>query len=110
MLKIQCPQCKKSFLWSDDMPTSGKCPTADCNWQYDIHAALKSNIESRAGAEGKKSLYCPACGAEVSSRFTICPHCRCIVLGSKSLKKRYIFLAVCIALILLSLIVKYVVR
>lgn len=110
MLKIHCPVCKKAFLWTDDMPTQGKCPNTDCEWNYDIHSALKQNIDRLSGAAEKKLLLCPSCGEEISSGFTICRHCRHIVLGTKVFKKSYFFVAICILLIILSLILKYLVK
>ncbi|MGV8057220.1 MAG: hypothetical protein AB2L12_04155 [Smithellaceae bacterium] len=110
MLKIHCPVCKKSFLWTDDMPVQGKCPNADCEANYDVHSALKQNIGRHAVVEEKKLLLCPSCGEEISSGFTICRHCSYVVLGAKFFRKSYFFMWVCIFLILLSLILKYLVK
>jgi hypothetical protein len=110
MLKIHCPECKKNFFWTDDMPAQGKCQNADCEWHYDVHSALKQNIDRQKTTTGKNILLCPSCGEEISSRFTICPHCSNVVLGTKIFKKRYFFMAVCIGLIGLSLILKYMVK
>jgi hypothetical protein len=112
MLKIQCPECNKNFLWTDDMPADGKCPTADCSWQYNIHDQLKQNIDKRETAEiiSAKKLLCPSCSEEIVSKFTICRHCGMVVMGAKFFKKTSFFLAICIVLIVLSLILKYVVK
>jgi hypothetical protein len=111
MLKIQCPECNKNFLWTDDMPTEGKCPTADCSWQYNIHAQLKRNI-AKHEAPGiiSTKLSCPYCSEEIPAKFTICRHCGKVVLGGKFFKKASFFLTICIILIVLSLILKYVVK
>jgi hypothetical protein len=111
MLKIQCPECKKSFLWTDDMPAEGKCPNTDCDWQYNINSALKNNIEKREDKTAKpKSLSCPFCNKVIFSRLCVCRHCGHIVLGNKVFKKSYFFVAICLILILLSLILKYMVK
>jgi predicted nucleic acid-binding Zn ribbon protein len=111
MLKIQCPECNKSFLWTDDMPATGKCPIPDCNGRYDIHSELKRNISRRGTAvEQKTTLHCPFCSGIISSGFTICPHCSRIVAGTRAFRKSYFFLAVCIILILLYLVFKYLVN
>lgn len=109
MLKIHCPECDKSFLWTDDMLTEGKCPTVDCDWQYDIHTELRRNIDQRGTTVKQKSLHCPFCSEKISSRFTVCGNCGRIVMGTKAARKSYLFLAACITLILMSLIIKYLV-
>jgi hypothetical protein len=110
MLKVKCPQCNKDFFWSDDMPTKGKCATQNCNWEYNIHAELKRNINQREAVkvDGKR-LRCPFCNEEISSHLTICRHCGYIIWGSKVIKKTYFFIAVCLILIVLSIILKYLV-
>jgi hypothetical protein len=107
MLQIHCPVCKKSFLWTDDMPVEGKCPNADCKGNYDIHFALKQNIDRHAPQTVKDILLCPSCGGEIFSRFTLCRHCNQVVLGARFFKKSYLFMSVCIILILLSFIFRY---
>ena len=110
MVKIQCPECDKSFLWTDDMPATGKCPIPDCNGSYDIHSALQRNLSRRGTpAEQKINLHCPFCSGIIASRFTVCPQCSRIVAGTRDIRKSYFFLAVCLILILLSLILKYLV-
>ena len=109
MLKIQCPECNNNFLWTDDTPTEGKCPAVDCNWQYNIHAELKRNIAQRVKAEViSPQLSCPSCHEQIKSKITICRHCGRMVIGEKFFKKSSFFLAICITLIVLSLILKYV--
>jgi predicted RNA-binding Zn-ribbon protein involved in translation (DUF1610 family) len=110
MLKINCPECNKDFFWTDDMPVQGKCLNPDCEANYDIHSALKQNIDKHTATEEKKILQCPSCGEEISSRFTVCRHCSHIVLGTMSFRKSYFFIAVCIFLIGLSLILQYLVK
>ncbi|MGD0022536.1 MAG: hypothetical protein ABSC54_09555 [Smithellaceae bacterium] len=110
MLEIQCPQCTKSFVWTDNMPAQSKCPTLDCSWHYNIHAELKRNIARRETKVEPKTLLCPFCEREITSKFTICPHCGQIVLGSKASRKSYFFLAVCLILIILSLVFKCLVK
>jgi len=110
MLKIQCPQCTKSFVWTDNMPAQSKCPTLDCNWHYNIHDELKRNITRRETEVEPKTLLCPYCQGKITSKVTICRHCGQIVLGSKASRKSYLFLAVCLILIILSLIFKHLVK
>ncbi|MGA2525578.1 MAG: hypothetical protein ABSF79_03045 [Smithellaceae bacterium] len=110
MLKIQCPQCNKSFVWTDNLPAQNKCPTLDCNWHYNIHTELERNITRRETKVEPKTLLCPFCQGKITSKFTICRHCGQIVLGSKASRKRYFFLAVCLLLIILSLIFKCLVK
>jgi hypothetical protein len=110
MLKIHCPECNRSFFWTDDMPTQGKCPTLDCDRHYDIHAELKRNVNKSEPQEKSKALHCPSCEGEIVSRLTICPHCNLIVLGSSTLKKSSLFIAICLILIVLFLIFQYWVK
>jgi hypothetical protein len=110
MLKIQCPECNKSFFWTDNMPTQGKCPTLDCDWHYNIHAELKRNVTRQETKVELKTLYCPFCQREITSKFTVCPHCDQIVLGNNAFKKIYFFVAACLILIVLFLIFKYWVK
>jgi hypothetical protein len=110
MLKIQCPVCEKSFFWTDDMPAQGKCPNTDCEGIYDIHSALKQNIDRHTGVARGNILRCPFCKEEISSRFTICRHCNHLVLRTVAMKKSYVFVAVCILLIGFSLILQLLVK
>jgi hypothetical protein len=110
MLKINCPVCKKSYFWTDDMPIQGKCPNPDCEAHYDIHSALKQSIDKHTATLGEMILRCPSCGEEIFSGFTVCRHCNNIVLGTMSFRKSYLFVAVCIFLIGLSLIIQYLVK
>jgi len=110
MLKIQCPKCNKSFLWTDEMPTQGKCPSPNCEWIYDIHKELGRNVAHHEIKTESEVLRCPFCRNEISSRFTICSNCGRIVLGNNALRKSYIFLAVCLILFLLSFIFNYLVK
>jgi predicted nucleic acid-binding Zn ribbon protein len=106
MLKIRCPECTRPFIWTDDMPLKGKCPNPDCEGGYDVHQALKENLAAWDPAVAD-SLRCPACGQTIPSRWGLCPHCGKVVAGSRSLRKRDIFLVVVIILLVLSLFVRY---
>lgn len=110
MLKIHCPVCKQAFIWTDDMPVRGKCRNPDCEAGYDVHSALKQNVERISAAAEKKKFLCPSCGGEISSRFTICRHCSNVVLGAKFFGKSCFFTAACIFLIVLSFILKHLVK
>ena len=108
MLRIHCPQCKKSFFWTDDMPTQGKCVNPDCGWHYNVRAELKKNLSLPATEEKKaKPLLCPSCQGEINARISICPNCGYIVLGRTAVRKSAAFLYICLLLIILSLIFKY---
>lgn len=108
MLKIHCPQCKKSFFWTDDMPIKGKCVNPDCGWHYNVRDELKKNLSPPDAEEKKaKPLLCPFCGEQITSRITICPNCSHIVMGKRHFKKSWAFLYLCLILIILSLILKY---
>ncbi len=73
MLKIQCPQCNKSFVWTDSMPAQDRCPTLDCTWHYDIHDELKREFGQRKiETVEPKTLLFPFCQGEITSKFTIC--------------------------------------
>jgi hypothetical protein len=92
------------------MNAEGKCPNINCEWQYNIHEALKKNIETHKTEVLSKELICPACKNKISAKFSICQHCGLIVMGSKTFRKTYLFTAVCIVLIILSLILKHMVK
>ncbi len=105
MLKIRCHGCDQAFIWTDDMPPRGKCPNPDCEGTYDVHQALKENLAERTSSAAD-SLLCPACGGAIPSRWGLCPHCGRFTAGSRSLRKRDIFLAVALSLLILSLLVR----
>jgi hypothetical protein len=107
MLKIQCPKCNKSFLWTDEMPTQGKCPTPDCQWLYNIHKELGKNVAHHEITPESKTLQCPFCHSEIASKFTICAKCNRVVMGNKAFKKSYIFVTVLLLLVLISYILNY---
>jgi hypothetical protein len=107
MLKIQCPKCNKSFLWTDEMPMQGKCMTPDCEWYYDIYKELGRNISHHEHKMESRTPHCPFCQGEIASKFTICSKCSRVVLGNKAFRKSYIFVAVCLILILLSYVINY---
>jgi ribosomal protein L37AE/L43A len=95
----------------DNMPATGKCPIPDCNGSYDIHSELKRNLSRREITEEQRTtLHCPFCNGMISSGFTICPHCSRIVAGTRAIRKSYFFLAVCVILISIALVFKYLVN
>lgn len=91
------------------MPADGKCPSRDCQWQYDIHSELKRNIARRLPPSAINALLCPYCGKEISSKLTICQKCGRVVVGSAAFEKSYFFIAICLVLIFLSLIYKHLI-
>jgi predicted nucleic acid-binding Zn ribbon protein len=105
MLKIRCHDCDQAFIWADDMPPRGKCPNPNCEGTYDVHQALKENIDARTFSAAD-SLLCPACGGAIPSCWGLCPHCGRFTAGSRSFRKRDIFLAVALLLLILSLLVR----
>ncbi len=96
MLKIDCPDCLKEFMWTDHMPTKGKCPTPDCEWRYDVQQELKKGVEKHSAKAGHA---CPSCGASIESRFCYCPNCKKLILGSVSVS-RNVFLSAAIAILI----------
>ncbi|MBN1662427.1 MAG: hypothetical protein JW943_02390 [Deltaproteobacteria bacterium] len=105
MMKIECPQCKKSFIWTDDMPVTGKCPESDCQWLYDVREQLKSNVEKKTTAN-RNAVLCPKCGEPVHSRLTVCRNCGNLVIGSRTFEKKQLWLVVVLMLLLISLIAR----
>jgi len=96
MLKINCPECLKEFMWTDHMPTKGKCPTPDCEWRYDVQQELKKGVEKHAAGTGPA---CPRCGAALESRFCYCLNCRELVIGPVSVS-RNVLLSAAIAILI----------
>jgi ribosomal protein L37AE/L43A len=86
------------------MPTQGKCPTPDCQWSYDVHKELGRNIAHHENKLESQRLQCPFCRNEISSKFTVCSKCGHVVLGNKAFRKSYVFLAICLLLVLMSYI------
>jgi predicted nucleic acid-binding Zn ribbon protein len=109
MLKIHCSDCTQDFIWTDDMPTRGKCPNPDCDGCYDVHDALRKNIAARIPA-ALKILLCPACGGPIPSRWTLCSGCGRIIAGARSFRKRHLLFLTAIALLFLSLIIRICIR
>jgi predicted nucleic acid-binding Zn ribbon protein len=106
MLKIHCFDCAKDFIWTDDMPVRGKCPNPDCDGLYDVHAALRQNLEARKPT-AVEALLCPACGGPIPSRWTVCSGCgRVVVSGTRSFRKRHFLFLIAATLLFLSLIIR----
>ncbi len=103
MQKIQCPDCLKSFIWTDEMPLKGKCPTVDCEWIYDVHREVKKGVTRRED-EAKRVIRCPHCNEPIGAKVTICENCGEVIIGKRSFAKKYLLLAVAVALIVLSLV------
>lgn len=106
MMKIQCRECLQSFIWTDDMPLRGKCPTDDCTWQYDVRDELKKTIERKTRTL-QHHILCPSCRNPITGRWTICPSCGNVVAGSRHFSKKHLFILVVFVLVVLSLIDKY---
>ncbi len=106
MLKIECPECLRSFIWSDNMPLKGKCPTFDCEWRYDVHEEIrKSSAKKLLETEGM--ALCPNCKNPIESKITICKDCGHFVLGSLAFRKIYLVITGFVILLILSLIYKF---
>ena len=105
MLKIRCSECTKDFIWTDDMPVRGKCPNPDCDGLYDVHKGLRENLEARCRA-GAKPLLCPACGAPIPSRWTVCEGCGRVVIGAHAFLKKHLLFLTAVVLLLLTLIIR----
>ena len=110
MLKIRCTNCDQCFTWTDDMPFKGRCPNPDCEGNYDVHETLKKSIAARTRTTSADAFACPACGRPIPSCWTICRSCGRIVAGSRTFRKRNLFLTVVFILIALSLLGRYVFR
>lgn len=106
MLKIECPECLKSFIWTDDMSLKGKCPTPDCDWRYDVHGELKKTVSSKI-LEAEKAILCPNCKNPIESRVTLCENCGQFVVGSVTFRKTYLIFAIIIILLALALMFKF---
>jgi hypothetical protein len=106
MQKIHCPECLKTFVWTDHMPMKGKCPTSDCDWRYDIHEELRKSVSKRM-PQAQRVILCPSCQSPIASTWGLCESCGEVVLGSKHFKKRYLFFVVALLLIIMSLIYNY---
>jgi hypothetical protein len=106
MQKITCPDCLKSFVWTDSMPFKGKCPTIDCEWTYDVHRELKKGITQRED-EVQSIIRCPHCHQPIDAKVTVCNHCDEVIIGARYFKKKYLFYVVAALLVVLSLIYKF---
>lgn len=103
MMKIECPECNRSFIWTDDMPLTGKCPENDCRWRYNVREQLKRNVEKKILA-AQNAVLCPKCGQPIGSGLTVCKSCGSFVVGSGSFEKKQILMVVVLILLLISLI------
>jgi uncharacterized paraquat-inducible protein A len=106
MQKITCPECRKTFIWTDTMPFKGKCPTLDCEWTYNVHRELKQSV-TRKEDEARNIIRCPKCREPIDAKMTLCRHCGEVIIGAWSFNKKYLFIVVAALLILISLIYKY---
>lgn len=106
MQKITCPECRKTFIWTDTMPFKGKCPTLDCEWTYDVHRELKQSV-TRKVDEARNIIRCPKCREPIDAKMTLCRHCGEVIIGGWSFNKKYLFVVVAAVLILISLIYKF---
>lgn len=106
MQKINCPDCRKTFIWTDTMPFKGKCPTVDCEWSYDVHRELKKGVSKRQDG-AREILRCPHCRKPIDGKVTICKSCGEVIIGTRFFKKQYLFVVVAAILVLLSLIHKF---
>ncbi|MBN1614729.1 MAG: hypothetical protein JW950_09715 [Deltaproteobacteria bacterium] len=107
MMKIQCAECGRSFIWSDDMPLQGKCPEQDCEWRYDVQEEMKKAAEKKAQAMQKDLVLCPHCQKPLNSRWTLCPHCGDVVVGRLSFSRKHLFILGLTVLVILSLIYRF---
>jgi hypothetical protein len=102
--KIECPECLKNFIWTDDMPLKGKCPTPDCDWHYDVREELRRGALKRIPRQ-ENPVLCSRCGSPLASRFAFCRGCGSLVTGPVTWGRGsllafilFLFLAVMIAL------------
>jgi len=106
MMKMQCSKCSKSFIWTDDLPLRGKCPTDDCDWHYDVRKELGKALEKKA-VSSPDSILCPSCRNPITSKWTICASCGNVVAGKQYFTKKHLFTLVVFLLVILSLIYRY---
>lgn len=107
MQKIHCPECNRFFMWTDDMPLTGKCPTDNCSWQYNVRGEVGKSVERRI-MEREHLVPCPHCGKAIEDRLTICMHCGEVIIGRTFFKPGYLLFAIVILLLLLiSVLIKF---
>lgn len=106
MLKIECPECLKSFVWADNMSLKGKCPTPDCEWIYDVHEEIKKS-SARKLHKTQETAFCPNCKEPIESKKTVCKNCGHFVLGSLTFRKISLVITGIVILSILSLIYKF---
>ena len=109
MLKIHCRECGRSFIWTDEMPVRGKCPNPDCEGDYDVHAGLRDNLDTRI-PDTAQPLLCPACGKPIRSCWTVCDGCGRIVAGARTFRKRDLLVITAVLLLVISVIVRLWIR
>jgi len=107
MLKIECPECGQTFIWTDDMPLRGKCPKGDCDWQYDVRKELKRSVGRRTSESVGEVLRCPGCDRPLGRKWGFCRNCGVLVLGNRSIPKRHLVALLILVLMALSLLAKY---
>lgn len=94
-------------MWTDNMPLIGKCPTDDCNWQYNVHGEVGKSVEKRI-MERDNLVPCPHCGKAIANRLTVCEYCGEVIVGKKFVSKRYLlFAAAIILLLIISILIKH---
>jgi len=107
MQKISCPKCGKQFIWTDDSPPGGKCPTTNCDWHYDVRKEIGKGLARRAEAPSPPAFLCPECGAALSSAWTRCQGCGSLILASRTLKRRHLIFIGILVLAILALSYRY---
>jgi len=108
MLKINCPECGKQFIWTDDRPPQGTCPNDGCDWQYDVRKEIGKGIAKRANASPQASFSCPECGSPLNSGWMRCSSCGTLILASRSIEKRHVAFASMLLLVLLTFLYLYI--
>jgi len=108
MQKITCPKCGKQFIWTDESPPRGECPTPNCGWRYDVREEIGKGLAKRAGESAPPTTFsCPECGAALLSAWTRCNSCGTLILASRALKKRHLLFIGVLVLAILALSYRY---
>jgi len=107
MQKITCPKCAKQFIWTDDNPPRGKCPTTNCDWYYDVRKEIGKSLEKRAGESSRAAFSCPGCGAALASRWSRCKSCGAWIMASRPWKKSHLIFIAVLVLVILAFFYRY---